>query len=147
MLIRITKEFHFEMAHALYNHDGKCANIHGHSYCLSVTIKGKVKVQNGHPKNGMVIDFSHFKKIINKEIIDSFDHALLFNGNSPHKKSIPKNSGFTNIILTPYQPTCENLIIDFAQRIKKRLPKSAQLFSLKLRETPGSYAEWFCDDN
>ena len=35
--IRITKEFRYEGAHALYNYDGKCKNIHGHSYILYVT--------------------------------------------------------------------------------------------------------------
>ena len=64
-MIRITKEFKFEMAHALYGYDGLCKNIHGHSYRMWVTIKGKVLEKNNHTKNGMVIDFGDLKKIIN----------------------------------------------------------------------------------
>jgi 6-pyruvoyltetrahydropterin/6-carboxytetrahydropterin synthase len=46
-----------------------------------------------------------------------------------------------------YQPTSEMMVIDFAQKIKSRLPENIQLFSLKLQETATSYAEWFADDN
>ena len=56
--IRITKQFKFEMAHALAGYDGICANIHGHSYRLWVTIIGDVNSEDGHVKNGMVLDLS-----------------------------------------------------------------------------------------
>jgi len=49
--------------------------------------------------------------------------------------------------LSEYQPTCENLILEFAQKIIKQLPKNVQLHSLKLYETSTSYAEWFASDN
>ena len=62
--VRITKQFNFEMAHALYNYDGACKNIHGHSYVLEITLKGEIK------KCGFVIDFKELKFIVNKEIID-----------------------------------------------------------------------------
>ena len=55
-MIRITKEFKFEMAHALHAYDGLCKNIHGHSYRLWVTVKGDVKNEKGHTKDGMVMD-------------------------------------------------------------------------------------------
>ena len=57
-VIRVTKEFTFEAAHALYNYDGQCSNIHGHSYRLFVTVKGSPVSDINHPKNGMVMDFS-----------------------------------------------------------------------------------------
>jgi 6-pyruvoyltetrahydropterin/6-carboxytetrahydropterin synthase len=57
-IIRITKEFQFEMAHALLGHDGPCKNIHGHSYKLDVTVKGKVKQNTTDPDEGMVVDFT-----------------------------------------------------------------------------------------
>ena len=62
--IRVTKEFGFEAAHALYNYDGECSNIHGHSYRLFVTVKGEPSLAPGHPKNGMVVDFAVLKKIV-----------------------------------------------------------------------------------
>jgi len=57
-IIRLTKEFNFEMAHALFGYDGACKNIHGHSYKLSVTIKGQPIVDSKNPKMGMVMDFT-----------------------------------------------------------------------------------------
>jgi 6-pyruvoyltetrahydropterin/6-carboxytetrahydropterin synthase len=51
--IRVSKEFHFEMAHALWNYDGPCKNIHGHSYKLIVTVIGTPLNDPNNPKNGM----------------------------------------------------------------------------------------------
>lgn len=60
--IRITKLFSFETGHALYGYDGKCKNVHGHSYKLSVTVIGKPISDASHIKHGMVIDFGDLKK-------------------------------------------------------------------------------------
>ncbi len=65
-LIRVTKEFPFEMAHVLWNYDGPCKNVHGHSYRLFVTLSGYPSDDPLNPKNGMVIDFSDLKKIVKK---------------------------------------------------------------------------------
>ena len=67
--IRITKEFKFEMAHALHGYDGLCKNIHGHSYKLWVTIRGEIRNEKGHQKDGMVMDFDVIKQIVKPEII------------------------------------------------------------------------------
>ena len=82
--IRITKQFSFETGHALYGYDGKCKNVHGHSYKLSVTVIGEPITDNSNVKFGMVIDFSDLKKIVKEEIVDLFDHATVFNQNTPH---------------------------------------------------------------
>ena len=76
-VIRVTKEFSFEMAHALWNYDGPCRNVHGHSYRLFVTLYGIPVEEQDNPKNGMVIDFSDLKKIVKKEIVDVFDHSVV----------------------------------------------------------------------
>lgn len=145
--IRITKEFNFEMAHALYGYDGPCKNIHGHSYQLSVTLIGKPVRDKKNPKLGMILDFSDLKKIVENEIINPFDHSLVLNENTPHEAMAKKDSLFEKIILVNYQPTCENLLINFVQSIKTHLPKNIFLHHLKLRETPTSYAEWYAEDN
>jgi len=66
-MIRITKEFKFEMAHALHGYDGLCKNIHGHSYKLWVTIRGKTLHEAKHKKDGMLLDFDVLKSIVNPE--------------------------------------------------------------------------------
>ncbi len=143
MRFRLTKEFSFEMAHALLGYDGPCKNIHGHSYKLFVTIVGEPDDDLRSCKYGMVMDFTDLKKIVNDFIITEFDHALVINENMSFDNSLLH----TKLIEVPYQPTCENLLADFACRIKKQLPESVMLFSLKMYETATSFAEWFKDDN
>ncbi|SHG55875.1 6-pyruvoyl trahydropterin synthase family protein [Flagellimonas flava] len=146
--IRITKQFAFETGHALYGYDGKCRNVHGHSYKLSVTVIGTPITDANHVKLGMVIDFGDLKKIVNQEIVDKFDHATVFNKNTPHKELAKELSERGHqIILADYQPTSENMVLDFAEKIKTRLPKGIELYALKLQETETSYAEWFAGDN
>ena len=76
--IRITKQFSFETGHALYGYDGKCKNVHGHSYKLSVTVIGKPIADTKNVKFGMVIDFSDLKAIVKEEIVNVFDHDTVF---------------------------------------------------------------------
>ena len=146
--IRITKQFTFETGHALYGYDGKCKNVHGHSYKLSVTVIGKPITDTSNVKYGMVIDFSDLKRIVKEEIVDLFDHATVFNLNTPHVELAEelKNRGH-HVILVDYQPTSENMVIDFASKIKNRLPEHIKLHSLRLQETESSFAEWFASDN
>lgn len=143
--IRITKEFSFEMAHALLNYDGPCQNIHGHSYKLFVTIIGKPVSDPENPKYGMLIDFGYLKKMVNNEIVNVFDHSLVISELDTRLTEMKKL--FKNIISTPYQPTCENLVVDFAERINNQLPKKLKVFSIRLYETATSYAEWYDNDN
>jgi 6-pyruvoyltetrahydropterin/6-carboxytetrahydropterin synthase len=146
--IRITKQFSFETGHALYGYDGKCKNVHGHSYRLFVTVIGQPISDNSNVKFGMVIDFSDLKKIVKEEIVDVFDHATVFNKNTPHVELAKElQDRDHNVLLVNYQPTSEMMVIDFASKIKKRLPNNIALFSLKLQETATSFAEWFASDN
>lgn len=143
--IRVTKKFTFDMAHALYGHDGPCRNIHGHTYHLTVTLIGKVLSVKNHPKNGMVIDFSELKAIVNKHVTAIYDHALVLNKDSL-KEKLPDLSSY-KIIYTDYQPTCENILIAIKNNLINDLPATVKLYSLRLDETPTSYAEWCSADN
>ncbi|GAA4968378.1 6-pyruvoyl trahydropterin synthase family protein [Algibacter aquimarinus] len=146
--IRITKQFSFETGHALYGYDGKCKNVHGHSYKLSVTVIGKPITDNTNVKFGMVIDFGDLKKIVKEEIVNVFDHATVFNKNTPHVELAKElQDRGHNVLLVDYQPTSEMMVIDFAEKIDKRLPKHIKLHSLKLQETDTSFAEWFAYEN
>ena len=146
--IRITKQFSFETGHALYGYDGKCRNVHGHSYKLSVTVFGSPIDDNSNVKYGMVIDFSDLKKIVKEEIVDVFDHATVFNKNTPHVELARElQERGHSVLLVDYQPTSEMMVVDFAEKIKRRLPKNVSLHSLKLQETDTSYASWFASEN
>ena len=147
-LVRITKQFSFETGNALYGYDGKCRHVHGHSYKLAVTVIGKPIEDSENVKLGMVIDFGDLKRIVKREIVDVFDHATVFNRNTPHVELARELSDRGHsVILVDYQPTSENMIQDFAEKIKAQLPSQLKLFSLRLQETETSYAEWFASDN
>ena len=146
-IIRVTREFSFEMAHVLKGYDGPCRNVHGHSYRLFVTITGKPVNDNNSPRNGMVLDFTDLKGIVHHTIIDSFDHSVVISSDFADEKKKIMDEAFGNAVIVDYQPTCENLVTDFAERIKSELPAGVKLHSLRLCETANSYAEWFATDN
>lgn len=91
------------------------------------------------------MDFGDLKKIIDEQIIRVFDHALVLNEN--HTQTINTDDPSLKLVLVPYQPTCEMLLVDFRERIQHLLPEQVQLHSLRLNETATSYAEWYADDN
>lgn len=171
MLLRLTKEFSFEMAHALPAYEGKCHNIHGHSYKLFVTIEGMPLNQQGASTDGMVLDFGRLKQLVNEAIVEPFDHALLLprlNPNAspaeqPSKQNGPHhNSQFSTLnsqlesgtpqegslggyaaklLYIDFQPTTENILLYFADRLANKMPQGTRLHSLKLYETATSCAE------
>lgn len=145
--IRVTREFTFEMAHVLTNYDGPCKNVHGHSYRLFVTLSGIPVNDEANPKNGMVIDFTGLKSIVLKNIVDQFDHSVVISNHSDPEKIEMMSKTFGNTVVVDYQPTCENLVADFAERLKDKFPPEVMLHSLRLYETAKSYAEWFASEN
>lgn len=145
--IRLTKIFHFDMAHALHGYDGLCRNIHGHSYQLRVTVKGSPLNDAASSKNGMAMDFGDLKRLVNEQIVNKLDHALVLDRETSSDLIRLLQRDFEKIVIVDYQPTSELMLLDFAKRIQNVLPKSVQLHSLLLQETPGSFAEWFAEDN
>ncbi len=145
--IRVTRFFEFEMAHALWNYDGLCRNIHGHSYKLYITVMGEPVNNEEHPKNGMVIDFGDLKKMVKQEIVDPLDHSLMVFEKAPHEKLLELRSMYERHHLVHFQPTCENMVVYIAEKISPLLPKEIILKNVKLFETANSSAEWVADDN
>ncbi len=145
--IRITKKFDFEMAHALWNYDGACRNIHGHSYKLYVTVRGKPVYDNRNVKNGMVMDFGVLKEIVNRIIVKRYDHCVVVSNEAPHDFLKNVDQMFDKYELTPFQPTSENLLLLFVEILNKEIPEDIELVKIKLYETETSFAEWRKEDN
>jgi 6-pyruvoyltetrahydropterin/6-carboxytetrahydropterin synthase len=145
--LRVTKRFTMDMAHALWGYDGPCKNIHGHTYHLSVTLLGTPSQNSSDTKLGMVIDFGDLKRIVHEQIISRFDHALVLNEDAPYSKSDLITSEFEKVILVPYQPTCENLLLHFVEGLQAHFKSDPLLISARLEETPTSFAEWMAGDN
>lgn len=148
-VIRLTKEFAFEAAHALDGYDGKCRHIHGHSYRLFVTVKGSPLTDESDPKCGMTLDFGELKRIVNEEITDRMDHSLVIHRSEEADEEWlgPLKRRFGNIVEVGYRPTCENMLADFASRLRRRMPEGVRLHSLRMYETATAFAEWYAEDN
>ena len=147
-VIRLTKEFSFEMAHSLSGYDGACREIHGHSYKLFVTVQGEPNADPNNPKYGMAMDFGELKRIVGRLIVDRYDHALVVRRTAENSDAIDAlRLLYNKIEVCDYQPTCENMVSRFAEEIRRELPSGIQLFSIKLHETATSFAEWYRSDN
>lgn len=131
-----TKEITFDMAHRLSFHEGKCKNIHGHTYKLQATFEADVL------KNGLVEDFYNIN-ILLKEITDVVDHSImLYNGDEANVVllSILKQYGM-KIVETEYEPTAENIAKEIFRILSERSTDRCRVTKVRLYETPTSYAE------
>ncbi len=123
-MISVTKIFKFDAAHFLPEHSGKCAELHGHTYRLEVTVARKAGglVADGSSA-GMVIDFGDLKAIVQREIIEKVDHKML-------------NDVF------PFRTTAENMVTYFYEVLERQLaPLDVEVLKLRLWETQTSFAE------
>lgn len=145
--IRISRKFSFEAAHALLGYDGACKHIHGHSYKLEITLLGPVGKEKGHPKDGMVMDFGDPKKLAQAQVIDPWDHALLLNKDSSQDLINTLQLNGEKLVLLPFQPSCENMLLSIKDQLQEKLPPGIRLLRLLLSETENSYAEWYASDN
>jgi 6-pyruvoyltetrahydropterin/6-carboxytetrahydropterin synthase len=130
--VYLTRKAEFSASHFYHNPKftleenrrlfGKCNNPngHGHNYLLEVTVKGEVD-----PASGFVMDLKQLKELINREIIEVFDHRHL-------NYEVPE---FQNQI-----PTTENLAIAIWQRLEGKL-NGARLHRVRVYETESLFAE------
>ena len=124
VVIKVTKSFTFDAAHFLPNHKGKCANMHGHTYKLEVTVvRDDGNLMNSGSDEGMVVDFYDLKAIVKAEVIDKMDHKVL------------------NEVL-PFRTTAENMAAHIFGVLTDRLQSNGvKVEKIKLWETPDSYVE------
>ena len=137
--LEVGKHFVWEMAHVLDFHQGKCRNIHGHTYELVLVLQGNIIPDTKAPDSGMVVDFSVVSQVVKKAVLEPFDHALLLWENSPW---VARASEYTRVMLLPVQPTVENLLIDIVARLKGQWPEGVGLKEATLYETKRSFARW-----
>jgi len=135
------------MAHALWNYDGLCRHIHGHSYKLLLTVIGEPIENTESHKLGMVLDFADLKAVVKVPVVEYFDHSLVINRGAEGALPEEPNEMYEKVHLVDFQPTCENLVIHIAEKISPLLPSGVQLFSVRLYETATSFAEWHATDN
>jgi len=135
------------MGHTLYEYDGLCRNIHGHSYILEVTLIGEPLNEPKHPKDGMVMDFGQIKELVKTQIVSRLDHALMVNSLVPEKQKDLLRQTNERFIVVDFQPTSENMVLYISEILQQHLPSGVNLFSVRLYETATSFAEWVAADN
>lgn len=137
-MFRVSKEFSFDMAHILDGHDGKCRNLHGHTYKLQVEVSGDLYQQG--PKKGMVMDFADLKDIVKTLILEPMDHAFIYDTSSERECRIAAllNELDSKTFGMPNRTTAEEMARFIFNRLKSELPLSA----VRLWETPTSFCEY-----
>lgn len=139
-MLRVTKIFRFETAHAIYGYPGSCSNIHGHSYVLHVTVQ-RADPQEGYlSAPGFVIDFKQLKQCVQKAVVERFDHCILLS--EAYLKDHTELKLLPNLEVWEAEPTAENILLYVKDKLQFELPKDIRLHQLKLYETADSYAEW-----
>ncbi|UTR09992.1 6-carboxytetrahydropterin synthase QueD [Evansella sp. LMS18] len=123
--VLVSKEFTFDAAHHLHCYEGKCKNLHGHTYKVIFGISGFVD------ETGLMIDFGDIKEIWKKEIEIHLDHRYL------------------NETLPPMNTTAENMVVWIFEKMAEAVAvretlsreQGARVEFVRLYETPTSYAE------
>ncbi|GEO06161.1 6-carboxytetrahydropterin synthase QueD [Adhaeribacter aerolatus] len=136
--MKIAKQFRWEGAHRLPNHKGNCRNLHGHSYKMTIELKGMLN------EEGMVVDFADLKALINP-LIEAWDHATLVAEGDEDLINVLNTLGSKYFVL-PYNSTSENLcqfVIDFIIKdgYSFLIKNSISEIRVLIRETDTCYAE------
>ncbi len=128
----------FDSAHFLNDYDGKCANIHGHRWTVTVDV-GSEELQKEGPFRGMVVDFSKLKDDLREET-DRFDHTLIYEEGSllPETLAAFDKQGFRCVEFAG-RPTAENLAKHFYDFMKT---KGYRVLKVSVFETPDNMASY-----
>ncbi len=137
-MVKIAKEFYWEMGHRLPKHDGLCRNLHGHSYKMRIEISGELN------ENQMVIDYFDLSQIA-KKIIEPFDHAFLCESDDILMLSFLQSNNFKHVAV-PFISTAENICSYFLDKFKVELNRLKNIHNIAIRiyETEDVYAETTC---
>jgi len=132
--MKIAKEFRWEMGHRLPFHEGKCKNLHGHSYKCMVELSGKPI------ENGMVLDYYDVKKII-EPVIENLDHAFMVYRDDKELLGLLTQLN-SKMVVVDFQSTAENICVYLLKEIKNsNLPENINSVKVRIFETENTYAE------
>ena len=143
--MKVTKEVTFDSAHMLSNYQGKCANLHGHTYKLQVSIEAPLQSKGN--EECMVVDFNNLKNVIDT-ITNAFDHAIIFSDIG--YRSEAENAlmdwadkyGMTYVIIPAGKSTSECIATEIKSRISRYFAEiPVPDVTVRIWETPTSFAE------
>ncbi len=129
---RVTKEIHFCYGHRLLNYDGKCRHLHGHNGKAVVALES-----DGLDALGMVVDFSHVKRVLGAWIDAHLDHRMLLHVDDPILPELRRqNEPFVTLDVNPTAENIARLICE--QGLAAGLP----IVEVTLWETENSFATY-----
>ena len=126
------RKFHFDAAHRVMGHGGKCLRLHGHRYALTVTV-----TSGDLDELGMVIDFAVLKELIGSWIRENLDHnTILYEKDLELGTQISRITG-QKVYYMNQNPTAENIAQHLLDDILPELLKNEQvrIVSVALEET------------
>ena len=130
----VKKIFKFDSAHRLYRYEGKCANLHGHTYVAEVELTG-----NQINELGILVDFGDIKKKIGKWIDENWDHATLLNSEDTLYVDLDTEENKT-YTFSGENPTAEVMCIELYTICEESFP--GQVHKVTIWETPTSCATY-----
>ena len=135
-MLSVAKKVKVDYAHALSKYNGKCRNIHGHTSTIICYFTGHLKYDTG-----MIVDFTILKEILNKTLVDVIDHSLILNEYEPKSLIEELKNRSEKILLLPFEPTSERLVLYFYDKISEECKKyDIYLTRIEWHETEGSFA-------
>jgi len=131
----VTKQFSFAAAHRLLNHEGKCVNLHGHTYHVEVTCEGETDAM------GRVVDFGVIKATFGAWLDKHFDHACILEKGDPLIGVLAQM--LLKVCVTECAPTAEHFAREFLANAQECLtPHSVRVARVRVFETPTSWADY-----
>ena len=148
--MKISKIIQWDMGHRIANHRSICKGLHGHRYKAEICVSGGLISKNDISEEGMVMDFSDIKKIAHSEILEKLDHSFMVHDKDKEMIVFFKAHSGHKPVIVPFTPTAENVAIYIFKILDKKFKDVYQtglkLNSIKLWETPSSYAECIRED-
>jgi 6-pyruvoyltetrahydropterin/6-carboxytetrahydropterin synthase len=143
--MRITRRLEFDAGHRIPNHASLCRHLHGHRYAIEVTVSGNVVTTSGDAEQGMVADFGSIKALMNRHVVEPWDHAFLaFSGDSElvaFLSTIPQH----RTVLFQAPPTAEHLAqtaLDIlAAAFAANYGDRIRIEQVRIFETPNCWAD------
>jgi len=143
--MKITRRLEFDAGHRIPQHGSQCRNLHGHRYVIEVSLVGDTVADAGAANEGMVLDFSDIKTLVNEHIVLRWDHAfLVYEGDSVVREFLESLPGHKTVVV-PMIPTAENLarlaFNTLAPLFEARYQDRLRLDRVRLYETPNCWAD------
>lgn len=140
-MFTLKSEHSFDAAHFLAGYQGKCSNIHGHRWRVTVEINSASLKEDEHLR-GMIVDFDKLKEDLKAEV-DYFDHALIIEKNTlkPATLAALQDEGI-RLVEVGFRSTAENFSKYFFDKMKN---KGYDVKCATVYETPNNCASYYND--